>query len=78
MNISRDSPGELLSASLLPTEIVRKKSMQVEKIDWVVDQLQEARRRGDVTVWAVPVAAEDRIASRKTVNQYHMSRIGMS
>ena len=22
--------------------------MQVEKIDWVVDQLQEARRRGDV------------------------------
>jgi hypothetical protein len=52
--------------------------MQVEKIDWVVDQLQEARRRGDVTVWAVPVAAEDRIASRKTVNQYQMSRIGMS
>jgi hypothetical protein len=49
--------------------------MQVEKIDWVVDQLQEARRRGDVTVWAVPVAAEDRIASRK---RYQMSRIGMS
>src|SRR3984893_13115566 len=52
--------------------------MQVEKIDWVVDQIQEPRRRGDVTVWAVPVAAEDRIASRKTVNQHQMSRIGMS
>ena len=34
------------------------------------------RGSGDVTVWAVPDAAEDRIESRKNVNQYQMSRIG--
>jgi hypothetical protein len=35
-----------------------------------------SRGSGDVTVWAVPDAAEDRIESRKNVNQYQMSRIG--
>jgi hypothetical protein len=36
MNLSRASPAELRSASLLPSEIVRIKSMQVVKTDWVV------------------------------------------
>jgi hypothetical protein len=36
MNLSRASPAERLSASLLPSEIVRPKSVQVIKIDWVV------------------------------------------
>ena len=34
------------------------------------------RGSGDVTVWTVPDAAEYRVASRKNVNQYQMSRIG--
>jgi hypothetical protein len=36
MNISRPSPAALRSASLLPFEIVRIKSMQVVKLDRVV------------------------------------------
>ena len=36
MNISRPSPAARLLASLLPSEIVRIKPVQVVKFDWVV------------------------------------------
>src|SRR3984893_365236 len=51
MNISRASPAELRSASLLPYEIVRIESMQVVKLDWVV----VAR---DLWHWASPIEAK--------------------
>jgi hypothetical protein len=62
MNLSRASPEELLSVSLLPSEIVRIKPMQVEKIDWVVVAIRmqhhAVRRRACLFVADIGVAHE--------------------
>jgi len=62
MNISRPSPAELLSASLLPSEIVRPKTVQVIKTDWIVVavrmQHHAVRRRARLFVADIPVARE--------------------
>lgn len=55
MNLRRASPAELLSVSLLPSEIVRKKPVQVIKIDWVVvarwmQSMQFAAKRASLSV----------------------------
>jgi hypothetical protein len=62
MNISRDSPAELRSAFLLPSEIVRPKTVQVIKIDGVVVavrmQHHAVRRRACLFVADIGVARE--------------------
>ena len=62
MNLSRASPAARRSASLLPSEIVRPKSVQVVKLDRVVEarrmQYHAVRRRPRLFVGDVGVARE--------------------
>jgi hypothetical protein len=62
MNISRDFPAEMRSASLLPSDIVRIKSMQVIKFDRIVVARRmphhAVRRRACLFVADIGVAHE--------------------